>query len=1034
MAAYNYLSNLSILKGAPFLVFSDLGAPDALFSVGGFAVNVLPVAMTLLNCVSTFIYTRGLGLRDKLQAYGLALVFLVLLYDSPSGLVMYWTCNQVFSVCKNIVFKRGADANSGARFAQEAETWSPTPTFLLATLLIVALGGVLIPSALISSSAKEFINEMEFVNPLRYVGYVATVLCGFFLLWVGVFFYLSKRRGRERFALVLTVLAVVFLVDYFFFGKNLGIITSSLIFENEPQYSPQTLAVNTTVVLLIPVAVWLLWRYQRQIINPVLGIAMVATLVMAFPNLSVINQAAKDTQANLQEVMAEAEREEEAEAAQEAASKEEGEATPTVAAADASYVDTFYNEDGSVKQLITLSREGKNVVVLFMDRAIGAYVPYLINEKPELKELLDGFTFYPNTISFGHYTVFGSPALYGGYDYTVEAMNARSDKLLRDKHDEALQVMPALFSQNGYDVTLFNPPLVGYHYYSNEYTLYDSYQNVDAYNVTWAYANRYFSEYASINKQNFKRNMCFYSLFKMVPVALQGPLYDGGVYFSTAVNHTVDEAFIENYAVVASLKDLVTIDEGASDHLFIMGNCMTHNPDLLQMPNYTPSLYVDNSAYEDPSRFVLDGQEMDVSTDRLLMHYHANMAALLRLGEWFDYLREQGVYDNTRIIIVADHGAEFEQFSNMVFDDGAMNVEAVNPLFMVKDFNAQRLGDKYMKNLKKGHWDLLYDEKTYVQSAPKNQRWEASLDGSLKQSPWGMTITFDMARAAVEGEQLGHNPAGVPDMLCVSISSTDMIGHQLSPNSIWMEDLYLRLDRDLEQFFNYLDEHVGRGQWLFFLTADHAGFHNTDFMHQHRLPADTWFSATLADDINAHVCKALSLGEKPVERIRSMQVHFTAATKQSPRYAEILEATCRYLESLPQVAYAFPTEAVPQRVPEPVRTMAVNGYCLGGGSERGGVGGCGTVRRRQPDSRRRARDVQRGPAARRDGRRAADERHAGAVGGFGWRDVVVRPRRYRAGREDLRRRAVGELKDHLAAASRGPVGDVFRPQDGAGAD
>ncbi len=700
MAAYNYLSNLSILKGAPFLVFSDLGAPDALFSVGGFAVNVLPIAMTLLNCVSTFIYTKGLGLRDKLQAYGLALVFLVLLYDSPSGLVMYWTCNQIFSVCKNIVFKRGAGANNGAHLAQEAEAWSPTPTFLLATLLIVALGGVLIPSALISSSAKEFINEMDFVNPLRYVGYVATVLCGFFLLWVGVFFYLSKRRGRERFALVLTVLAVVFLVDYFFFGKNLGIITSSLIFENEPQYSLQTLAVNTALVLMIPVAVWLLWKHQRQIINPVLGIAMVATLVMAFPNLSVINQAAKDTQANLQEVMAEAEREEEAEAAQEAASKEEGETTPTIAAADASYVDTFYDEDGNVKKLITLSREGKNVVVLFMDRAIGAYVPYLINEKPELKELLDGFTFYPNTISFGHFTVFGSPALYGGYDYTVEAMNARSDKLLRDKHDEALQVMPALFSQNGYDVTLFNPPLVGYHYYSNEYTLYDSYQNVDAYNVTWAYANRYFSEYTAINKQNFKRNMCFYSLFKMVPVALQGPLYDGGVYFSTAVNHTVDEAFIENYAVVASLKDLVTIDEGASNHLFIMGNCMTHNPDLLQMPNYTPSLYVDNTAYEDPSRFVLDGQEMDVSTDRLLMHYHANMAALLRLGEWFDYLREQGVYDNTRIIIVADHGAEFEQFSNMVFDDGAMNVEAVNPLFMVKDFNAHGFStsDEFMTN------------------------------------------------------------------------------------------------------------------------------------------------------------------------------------------------------------------------------------------------------------------------------------------------------------------------------------------------
>lgn len=252
----------------------------------------------------------------------------------------------------------------------------------------------------------------------------------------------------------------------------------------------------------------------------------------------------------------------------------------------------------------------------------------------------------------------------------------------------------------------------------------------------------------------------------------------------------------------------------------------------------------------------------------------------------------------------------------------------------VKDFNAQKLGERYIKNVRKdGFWQLLYDEKTYVQSAPKQQAWEEPLDGSLKQSPWGMTITFDMARAAVEGEQLGSNPAGVPDMLCVSISSTDMIGHKLSPNSIWMEDLYLRLDRDLEAFFNYLDEKVGRGQWLFFLTADHAGFHNTQFMRDHKLPADNWYSATLAADINDYVCRTLSLTEKPVERIRSMQVHFTQKAKQDSRYADILQATVDYLCSLPQVAYAFPCDQVPQSVPEPVRTMCINGYCPGRSGE-----------------------------------------------------------------------------------------------------
>ena len=84
----------------------------------------------------------------------------------------------------------------------------------------------------------------------------------------------------------------------------------------------------------------------------------------------------------------------------------------------------------------------------------------------------------------------------------------------------------------------------------------------------------------------------------------------------------------------------------------------------------------------------------------------------------------------------------------------------------VKKFNDQKLGDKYAnehlafanKSIKGGPWELLYDEKTYVQSAPKNQKWENTFGYDLKNSPWGMKITFDMAKAAVEGENLGNNP------------------------------------------------------------------------------------------------------------------------------------------------------------------------------------------------------------------------------------------------------------------------------------
>ena len=73
-----------------------------------------------------------------------------------------------------------------------------------------------------------------------------------------------------------------------------------------------------------------------------------------------------------------------------------------------------------------LSRKGQNVVVIMLDMGISGYVPYIMEERPELKEKFSGFVYYPNTISFGMHTNFGAPALYGGYEYSPAAMNRTS--------------------------------------------------------------------------------------------------------------------------------------------------------------------------------------------------------------------------------------------------------------------------------------------------------------------------------------------------------------------------------------------------------------------------------------------------------------------------------------------------------------------------------------------------------------------------------------------------------------------------------
>ena len=117
MAAYQFLSHLELLRGASFGPIADLGVPDGMISIGGTAVNVLPILMTLINFASAALYLKGFPLKTKIQTYGIALVFLVFLYDSPAGLVFYWTLNNVFSLCKNIAYKIAGRAKKekGAR-------------------------------------------------------------------------------------------------------------------------------------------------------------------------------------------------------------------------------------------------------------------------------------------------------------------------------------------------------------------------------------------------------------------------------------------------------------------------------------------------------------------------------------------------------------------------------------------------------------------------------------------------------------------------------------------------------------------------------------------------------------------------------------------------------------------------------------------------------------------------------------------------------------------------------------------------------
>ena len=708
IAAYHFLSNLDQLRGAAFGPISDLSMPDGLLTAAGFTVSLLPILMTLINFVSSAIYTRGQPLRGKIQLYGIAVIFLVLLYRSPSGLVLYWTLNNLFSLVKNFLirhkgagetFKRllrvltpaaGAallllgialrlgPARRGAlivlglvlllpallrRLPMPERLRAPAlpgeehsaPLFFSGALLMTVLTGALIPSAVVADSPEEFFHVIQYYSPLVHILNATLLAAGLFLIWFGLFFYLADRRGKQILSLLIWLLSGMAVVNYMFFGTNLGMISSQLVFSDGMSFAAREKLLNLAVLLVLLILLTLLWKERRAFVRSTCVVLIAALLGMSVFNAVKIQKAIPDI-------------------------TREAELPPEQQAH------------------FTLSRNGRNVIILFLDRAIGVYVPYFLQEKPELREQLKGFTYYPNTASFGVFTNFGAPALYGGYEYTPEAMNSRTDKLLVEKHNEALLLMPTLFSRAGFEATLIDPPYPNYTY--SDLSMFEAYPEIHAYTAEGKFlyeGNLLMDKF----DRTWERNFFCYSLMKTMPVLLQPYLYQSGSYFqggassmdeTASYSRSVHVPFQLAYSVLRSLPEIGRISDGEEDTFVCLANLSTHEPTLLQEPAYEPAAVVDNRVYdsEHTERFVLDGVELHVDSRYQMASYQVNMAALLQLGNWFDSLREAGVYDNSRIIIVSDHGFGARHLDSMFFGtNGDVDAEAFNPLLMVKDFDSR---------------------------------------------------------------------------------------------------------------------------------------------------------------------------------------------------------------------------------------------------------------------------------------------------------------------------------------------------------
>lgn len=262
----------------------------------------------------------------------------------------------------------------------------------------------------------------------------------------------------------------------------------------------------------------------------------------------------------------------------------------------------------------------------------------------------------------------------------------------------------------------------------------------------------------------------------------------------------------------------------------------------------------------------------------------------------------------------------------------------------VRDFNDRKLPEQFLRE----PWQTLYPLETYRQSTEDDKPYEktvagkegpvfpfefdASGYGGVRNTPYGNSLVFEMGKAAIEGESLGSGD--FTDMLALSFSATDGLGHGVGPNAVEIEDMYLRLDQDFADFFQYLDDRFGEDGYLFFITADHGAAHSAGFLMENQLPGGV-YDLRFILEIN-HLIKDKYGISQVIESAQNAELYLNWKEIRAAEGLDegaLMDEIVHFIIQQEGIANAWPTrKLVGAPWPELVKSRYINGY----NAQRGG--------------------------------------------------------------------------------------------------
>lgn len=675
-------------------------------------VKILPILMTIINVVSVRIYMQNKSLSGKIYANSLSILFFILLYFSPASIVLYWIFNNSFALLRNVwiyqkkyfcailsvymlcVISLALFVNfhintiysfiiiilglisfklikyiikdplylmsfvlfliiSIALYTTGYVDHTPVPMPLTTLLLILYLGGIFykyymkniilaptildcamvllvlvsiiglyLPIKIINSDPSEFYAVVDLFSLMKYE----------FVLSLGVFFvypiivFILLKKYRSVIYLVYLVSMLLFLFEICTFEQPRDVLGLSMRFEitNSFKYGNNDIVFMLiyTMCIIMASSIVIKHRYMKYL-NTILF-----AIVVCY-GLNTLNEFVK------------------------------------IKKSIGIYVKNSENWQYSYK----ISKNGNNVVILFIDKAVSAFLPYIMQEKRELSEIYSGFMYYPRTLSFSAHTIYSTPSMLGGYEYTPQKLQKDTTKKMVEKHNESISVLPEIFRKNGYNVTIFDLPSINYGDITKPGIFHKDINYISLEGAVTTFDEKL--------EKLIKRNMFFFLLFRIVPKIYKDGIYSEGRYMVVDTGMPIyirtESNIPNNYEILKQFTENFNIIDDDSNNFIIFRTLLPHSRGYMTkeytIPKEESEVWRDNIYFEE---------------DIAKKDYAVNMATYIKLSEWIKKLKENDAYDNTRIIIASDHADYFSIFKNI-----KPIITGNNAVLMVKDFNAK---------------------------------------------------------------------------------------------------------------------------------------------------------------------------------------------------------------------------------------------------------------------------------------------------------------------------------------------------------